>query len=109
VADTLNKRIQKFDGQGKAVAQWPVPGEGWSPGPYLEPFLAVDGQGNLYATAPTGKSVLRIGPNGEIAGQKSAQDGVSLQLPTGLTVGDDGIIYVVDTQANRVVNLGTIP
>jgi uncharacterized protein (TIGR03663 family) len=110
VADSLNKRIQKFDGQGKPVAQWPVPGEGWSPGPYLEPFLAVDAQGNVYATAPTGKNVLKFSPAGQVAAQKNRnlQGSATIQLPTGITVGSDGTVYVVDTNQHGVLNLGTM-
>ncbi len=72
VADTNNKRIQKFDAAGKVVAQWPV-SAGWEPGEYLEPFLALDKDGNLYVSAPTGKKVLKVGPNGQVIGQKSGQ------------------------------------
>jgi YYY domain-containing protein len=109
VADTNNRRIQKFTATGAPAAQWPVPAGSWEPGPYLEPFLAVDGAGNLYATAPTSHSVLKFSPTGTLLGQKSAQGDATLQLPTGLTVDAQGTVYVVDTTASRVVNLGTIP
>jgi YYY domain-containing protein len=109
VADVNNHRIQKFDTAGKPVAQWPVPGASWDPGPYLEPFLALDGGGNLYAAAPSSKSVLKFDANGQVAATKNANGGVTLSLPTGLTVGADGSVYVVDTTNNSVVNLGTIP
>jgi sugar lactone lactonase YvrE len=69
----------------------------------------VDGAGNLYATAPTSHSVLKFSPTGTLLGQKSAQGDATLQLPTGLTVDAQGTVYVVDTTASRVVNLGTIP
>lgn len=109
VADTDNKRIQKFDQAGKAVAQWPVPAGDWDPGPYLEPFLALDGAGNVYATAPTGKTVLKYSPTGQLLGSKNtAPGGKMLGLPTGITVDKDGTIYVVDTTNNAVVNLGKI-
>jgi sugar lactone lactonase YvrE len=109
VADTLNKRIQKFDAQGKPVAQWPVPGTNWEIGPFLEPFLAVDGAGNLYATAPTGKAVLKFGPDGNLLGQKRSAGDVQLQAPTGITVDDNGTVYVVDTGLNAVFNFGQVP
>jgi sugar lactone lactonase YvrE len=109
VADTNNRRIQKFTAAGAPAAQWPVPAGSWEPGPYLEPFLALDGAGNLYATAPTSHSVLKFSPTGALLGQKTAQGDATLQLPTGLTVDDKGTVYVVDTTASRVANLGTIP
>jgi YYY domain-containing protein len=108
VADTNNGRIQKFDATGKYVANWAVQAGGWAPGPYLEPFLALDGAGNVYATAPTSKSVLKYSPTGELLGQKGPE-AASLSLPTGLLVGGDGTIYVVDTGGHAVVNAGSIP
>ena len=109
VADTLNKRIQKFDPTGKPVAQWPVPGNNWEIGPFLEPFLALDKAGNLYTTAPTGKAVLKFGPDGTLLEQARGEGDVQLQTPTGITVDEDGTVYVVDTGLNSVFNLGQVP
>lgn len=109
VADTNNKRIQKFDAAGKPVTQFAIPGNDWAPGPYLEPFLAVDGTGNVYATAPTGKTVLKFSPTGEALGSKNSADGTALALPTGIWADKDGTIYVVDTTANAVVKLDKVP
>ena len=111
VADTENKRIQKFDPAGKNVGTWPVPGDNWSPGPYREPFLALDAQGaNLYATAPTGKKVLKYNTaDGKLLGEKATEAVITLKLPTGITVGADGTLYVVETTSHGVVNLGKMP
>jgi sugar lactone lactonase YvrE len=109
VADTNNRRIQKFDPAGKPLAQWPVPSPNWDPGPYLEPFLALDAQGNVYATAPTGQKVLKFSPAGQLVGEKSSQGAVTLKTPTGIAVTADGTVYVVDTNAHGVVNMGKIP
>jgi DNA-binding beta-propeller fold protein YncE len=109
VADTNNRRIQKFDAAGKFVTQWPVGGTNWDAGPYLEPFLALDSAGNLYVAAPTGQKILKFGPAGQPIAEKSAQGAVSLKTPTGVTVAADGNVYVVDVGSNGVVNLGTIP
>jgi sugar lactone lactonase YvrE len=111
VADTLNKRIQKFDANGGNVGVWPVTGQGWDPGEFLEPFVALDAQGtNLYVSAPTSKQILKYNTaDGTLLGQKATEGAVTLKLPTGLTVGADGTLYVVDTNANGVVNLGQMP
>jgi sugar lactone lactonase YvrE len=109
VADTNNHRIQKFDASGKYAAAWPVPKGAWDPGQYLEPFLGVDALGNVYATAPTAKAVLKYSPEGQLLGQKQEARGKSLNLPTGLQVDPDGTVYVVDTGANGVIELGKIP
>lgn len=107
VADTNNKRIQKFDTTGKFVAKWAVPGTNWDVGAYLEPFLAVDASG-VYATAPTGQKVIKFSPTGELLAEKSSEGAVSLKTPTGIAVGADGIVYVVDTGSNGVINLGKV-
>ncbi len=110
VADTNNKRIQKFDSSGKFVTQWPIPSGGWDPGTTMEPFMATDAQGNVYVTGPTAALVYKFSPSGELLGNpgKSPQN-VVLKTPTGITVAADGKVYVVDTGANGVVNMGTIP
>ena len=108
VADSLNKRIQKFDATGKFVAQWPVPGTNWESGAYLEPFLAVDAQGNVYATAPTGTAVLKYNPQGQLIATKKSAGAITLKAPTGITVAPNGNVVVVDTTGNGVVNMGQI-
>jgi sugar lactone lactonase YvrE len=109
VADSHNTRIQKFDKDGKFVAKWAIPAGAWDPGPFVEPFLALDGAGNVYSTAPTSKAVIKFSPTGEVLGQKNSDGKNTLQLPTGITVDPDGTVYVVDTNGNGVVKLGTIP
>lgn len=109
VADSNNRRIQKWDNTGKFVTQWAIPNNGWDGGPYMEPFVATDGEGNVYVSAPTSKSVLKFNPTGELIGQKKQQAALILKTPTGLLVGADGTVYVVDTTGNGVANLGPVP
>jgi sugar lactone lactonase YvrE len=109
VADVNNHRIQKFDTTGKSVAQWPVENPNWQPGPYLEPFLGLDDAGNVYATAPSGSTVLKFGPDGQLRGQKNTDGTHTLKTPTGIWVEPDGTVYVVDTTNHGVANLGKIP
>jgi len=110
VADTNNQRIQKFDATGKFAAQWPIPTGAWAPGATMEPFVAVDAQGNVYVTGPTAAKVYKFSPTGELIGEKgTSPQSVVLKTPTGITIGQDGNIYVSDTGASGVVNMGTIP
>jgi len=108
VADVNNKRIQKFDAAGEPVAQWAVPANNWEPSPYLEPFLGVDDAGNVYATAPSGRGVLKFSPSGEVVGESKGVEERPYGLPTGIHVDGDGTIYVVDTGAHTVVRVGKI-
>ncbi|MGA7730549.1 MAG: SMP-30/gluconolactonase/LRE family protein, partial [Chloroflexia bacterium] len=110
VVDTNNKRIQKFNSAGTFATQWPIPGTGWDPGSTMEPFIATDAQGNVYVTAPTGAKVHKFDTNGTGMGEKgTSPQNVILKTPTGIAVSADGNVYVVDTGANGVVNMGTIP
>jgi uncharacterized protein (TIGR03663 family) len=108
VADTNNQRIQKFGPDGKFVAQWPVPGLNWESGSYMEPFLAVDSAGNVYATAPTGAAVLKFSPAGQLLATQKSAGAITLKAPTGITVAPDGSVVVVDTTSHGVVNMGHI-
>jgi DNA-binding beta-propeller fold protein YncE len=109
VADTNNKRIQKIGPDALTMEQWAVPAGMWDPAPYLEPFLAADGEGNVYATAPAGRAVLKFGPDGKVVAQKTDDGaGGSLFRPTGIWADPDGTVYVVDTEGGRVVNLGQV-
>jgi uncharacterized protein (TIGR03663 family) len=109
VADTNNRRIQKFNAQGTFVSQIAV-GNAWGdPGTYLlEPFLTTDAQGNLYATAPSSQKVIKYSPTGQQIAEKNSAGAVTLKTPTGITITPDGTVYVVDTGANGVVKLGPI-
>lgn len=109
VADTRNQRIQKFGPDGAPLLQWPVAAPNWAVGAYLEPFLAVDAAGNVYASAPTGKTVIKYDPTGKVVGQKNAAGTQTLQLPTGIWADADGTVYAVDTTGSSVINLGKIP
>jgi sugar lactone lactonase YvrE len=100
-----NGRIQKFDSTGKAITHWLM---GWVPS-YLEPHLALDRSGNLYATEPTAGMVIKFSPDGTKIWDSSKQGSVVLKAPTGIAVGADGSVYVVDSLQNRVVKLPSIP
>jgi len=107
IADTNNRRIVKFDKSGNAVTNWAV--NAFAAGPYNEPFMTVGPDGNLYVSDPTGQQILKYDPAGKDLGSKKAQGTSTLSRPTGLTVAQDGTVYVVDTDKAGVVKLGTVP
>jgi uncharacterized protein (TIGR03663 family) len=110
VADRDNRRIQKFDKDGKFVAQWPVPDKGYDTiGANAEPFLALDAAGNLYTTLPGTLKVAKYSPDGKLLGEKANEGAATLKDPTGITVAADGTIYVVERNTNAVVNFGKMP
>jgi sugar lactone lactonase YvrE len=110
VADTNNVRIQKITPDATSMTQWAVPAGMWDRVPYNEPFLAVDSAGNVYSTAPSGRAVLKFGPDGKVTGQKASDEsGGTLTRPTGIWADADGTVYVVDTEGNSVVKVGQVP
>lgn len=113
VADTWNQRIQSFiagtDYEFQPLNSWDV--VGWY-GQSLDnkPYLAVDSQGNIYATDPEGYRVLQFTSQGEFVRYwgdlSSGPDGFS--LVGAVAVDDDGGIWVSDPGNNRVMHF-TLP
>ena len=119
VADTWNRRIQKFDvafdsvlsggGEGEDlvftfVKEWPV--EGWSSQNVTnKPFLAVDSTGVVYATDPEGYRVVAFDSEGafKAAFGLYGSDAASFALPNGIAVGPDDRVYVADADNHRVM------
>jgi sugar lactone lactonase YvrE len=109
VADTWNGRVQVFargqDGKVGAAPQitWRV--AGWQPNTYDDPYLAAGPNGQVYASVPGRNLVLAANLSGDIQlrwGGKG-EDTASLTLPSGIAVGQDGTVYVVDRGNNRVL------
>jgi len=114
VADTWNMRIQVFqpgaDGSYSSVAQWSL--DAWY-GQSLEnkPYLALDKQGRVYVTDPEGFRVLVFDKTGQFVttwgenGTSNAQFGIV----SGIALGPDGQVYVVDSANNRIMRFPALP
>lgn len=105
VADTWNLRVQVFDPQTLAfVRKWMV--TAWyGQSTENKPYIAVDGQGRVYVTAPEQYRVMAYDAQGTPAlcwGQQGT-DASSFGEPLGIATDKDGNIYVVDTTLNRVL------
>jgi uncharacterized protein (TIGR03663 family) len=109
VADTWNGRIQAF-GRGEDGRVNPVPTAtwrvaGWQPNTYDDPYIAASPSGQIYASVPGRNLMLQTSQVGDVLlrwGGKGA-DTASLSLPSGVAVGPDGTVYVVDRGNNRVL------
>ncbi|MCB0072171.1 MAG: TIGR03663 family protein, partial [Caldilineaceae bacterium] len=65
VADAWNQRIQKLGPDLAALAEWPT--YSWeSTDRYHKPYLAVDGQGRVYASDPSMYRVFVYAPDGQL-------------------------------------------
>jgi DNA-binding beta-propeller fold protein YncE len=105
VADTWNRRIQKFDAGWNYVAQWPV--DGWPSQSVLnKPDLAVDPERNLvYVVDPENYRVLAFNTDGAFQAMWGlyGNDAQSFTLPTGIDVAPDGRVVVADGDAQRIM------
>lgn len=108
VADSNNGRIAVFDGQGAPVAQWPV--DAWINKSFHEPYLAIDAQGNVYATSSTTRQVLKY-RDGKLVGTATAGLTLddALNAPFGIAIANDNLVYVSDGSRHAVIKVNPIP
>jgi hypothetical protein len=94
VADTLNDRIQKFDGEGNFVCEWY--GDYDLDGPTARPqALAVDSQNNLYVNAIG--SIEKYDQRGRYLGRWDASI-----FANDLAIDSQGNLYVIDVSTASV-------
>lgn len=114
VADTWNQRIQRFKldvktGEYLFDLEWKV--SGWF-GQSLEnkPYLAVDQQGQVYATDPEGYRVLVFDKDGNVVTTWGdyGVDSTTFGLASGIAVDEAGNVYVSDSGNHRVMKFGPI-
>jgi len=110
VADSGNARISVFSSDGVPLAQWPV--DEWSDyrydpatdfRPNFEPNLVAGPDGLIYVTSRVTSSVLVFTPDGQRVGNVTRIGGQDLLAPVGITISDDGNLYVTDVEANVVL------
>ncbi|MCX6340400.1 MAG: TIGR03663 family protein [Candidatus Aureabacteria bacterium] len=100
VADTANKRVQKFDIAGKFLGQFAV--LGWEEY-YTEPFIALDGAGRIWVTDGYNNRIEIFDSSGTLLGLwsgKGFRPG-DFNIPKGIFIGD-GKVYISDTYNHRL-------
>ncbi len=105
VADTWNQRVQVFDlSAGAANVSLVFEVNAW----YTlsldnKPYIASDGT-SIYLTDPEGNLVHQYDMSGQLIRTWNGNGGDidNYSLPTGITVGPDGAVWVVDTENCRV-------
>ncbi|NJK80192.1 MAG: hypothetical protein HC914_09935 [Chloroflexaceae bacterium] len=108
VADVWNGRVQAFETDATGTtstvpsATWGVPG--WEANTYDDPSIAATTDGQVYVSVPARQHVLATSSSGQpiLRWGGSGEDAAALVAPSGMTVGPDGIVYVVDRSATRV-------
>lgn len=108
IADTWNQRIIAVQEPSPNIFtlenSWLI--DGWF-GQSLEnkPYLTIDSQGRLYVTDPEAYRVLEFTTTGQFV-QYWGGFGTSFgqfRLPTGVSVGPDGSLWVADSGAHRIM------
>ena len=85
------------------IVTWSV--SGWQPNTYYDPYIAASESGQVFVTVPARDTVLYANTRGDVLlrwGGKG-DDLASLSLPSGVAVGPDGGVYVVDHGNGRVL------
>ena len=100
VADTANRRIQVVDPNGAVRDVLPFPG--W--GENVEPQLAVDDDGTIYATNPAARQVIALDPTGRLVRRwQTDEAGRKFDNPTGIGLDRKRrILYVVNSGSSSI-------
>jgi DNA-binding beta-propeller fold protein YncE len=102
IADTWNNRIQVLTLEGAFVREWPVPG--WqSQSVVNKPYLTTDRAGRVYVSDPEGLRILIFDALGTPLGVLGGPGSNLFQLPTGITVDDQGYVWVSDSANQRIL------
>ena len=102
--DSETAMLQVYDSSGLPLARWSVPSSGSVHGQHL----AVAADGSVYVTAPEDGLLLRFSPTGELieqVGGRGSEAG-QFQLPVGISLDNQGYVYVADSANNRIQKLG---
>jgi virginiamycin B lyase len=106
--------VQKFDTSGRLLLEWGANGSG--PGEFIGPAsggpgsVAVDADGNIYATDPNNYRVQKFDPDGNILtafGSIGQGPGQFIAGPYGLAVDAAGHVYASDLTVRVIDSLDT--
>jgi sugar lactone lactonase YvrE len=101
VADTGNKRILRYDRQGRKVSEWG--GAGSNPGQFVEPVgLAVDGAGNVYVADTGNHRVQVFDGEGKPLRQFRTFGWKDFYTEPYIAVGPSDTVFVTDAWGTRV-------
>jgi DNA-binding beta-propeller fold protein YncE len=104
VVDTGNSRVMKFDPSGKMTLSFGRKGS--APGQFQLPWaVALTPQGNVLVLDTETSWIQVFNAAGKSVGRIGGPE-MSLYHPSGLAVGADGSVFVVDTGGNRVLPIG---
>lgn len=100
VADTWNQRVQVFSPEGLLQTQWTV--DAWFAQTNERPYIDVDSGGRVYLTDPNGSRIIVFSHDSEYL--YSFGQAPEIGLAGGIAVGDDGQLFVSDTEAGALLS-----
>ena len=98
VADTWNQRVQVFDASGQFLDTWEM--STWYTQTNERPYLEIDAQGLVYVSDPDIPRILVFAGDGRYL--YSFGDLATLSMAGAVLVGEDGSVYVIDTEASII-------
>jgi outer membrane protein assembly factor BamB len=103
VTDTVNRRIQVFDPEGRYLRQWGRFGS--DPGEFLDPIdIALAPNGDVYVVDDQRDDIQRFTPEGKLVatiGRHGSGDG-ELMFTGGIATDENGVLYNADWDNSRV-------
>jgi sugar lactone lactonase YvrE len=97
VGDTWNARVQVFEATNGEVDPNPVatlPVRGWAPNTYNDPYIAVAGDGRVWASQGARNTIAEYDAAGQYV--RRLRGDPALARPKGMAVGSDGALYAVN-------------
>lgn len=109
VADTMNRRIQRFGLDGQFITAWEAinpEGTQFFAGLF---GVASDRQGNVYAIDALRHEIVRFNPEGELLGRwgKRGAEVGQFQEPSYIFVNANDVLYLADWGNNRIQEFST--
>jgi len=109
VCDTKNGRVQRFTDEGDYVTHWDI--RGWSDEHGSEAYIDIDAAGTIWISDPPSHRLLRFTADGKKIGAVTRDArGRLFKDPKGIAINKKlNKIYVVDRQANQVLEVNVPP
>lgn len=103
-----NTRVQKFDAEGTFLSQWGSPGNGDGQFIFLDD-IAIDSEESVYLVDSANNRVQKFDPSGNFIAKWGMEKGnAQFFSPTGISIGPDDSVYVIDNRIQKFDKNGNL-